>query len=185
VFTHAFAEGRQLRPFEPSDADELYAVIDANRAMLAPWMPWAPAQTLETTQDFIAESRRQFADDNGFQAAIIDGGAIVGAVGFHRVDHVNRSSSLGYWLAASAQGRGTVTLATAALIEWAFRGPWQLHRLEVRAGTANAPSRAIPERLGFALEGVMRGAEKLGDDWIDHAVYGLLADDWSGYPPTR
>ena len=110
------------------------------------------------------------------------GGAIAGAVGFHRVDRVNGSSSLGYWLASAAQGRGTVTLAAAALVEWAFSGPWQLHRLEIRAGTENERSRAIPERLGFRHEGTRRGAEKLGERWIDHAVYGLLADEWSGYP---
>jgi ribosomal-protein-serine acetyltransferase len=184
MFHHAFAEGRSLRPFEPTDADELNAVIDANRAMLAPWMPWAPAQTIDGTREFIAASRRQLADDDGFQAAIVQDGAIVGSIGFHRVDRANGSTSLGYWLARDAQGRGTATLAAAALIDWALRGPWRLHRIEIRAGTANAPSRAIPERLGFTCEGVIRGVEKLGDGWIDHAVFGLLRDEWAGAPAT-
>ena len=143
----------------------------------------APGQTLEGTREFIRGARRQLGADDGFQAAIVERGAIVGTIGFHRVDRAQGSSSLGYWLTAAAQGRGTMTLATAALIDWALTGPWQLHRVEIRAGTDNARSRAIPERLGFTLEGVRRGAERIGDRWLDHAVYGLLADDWSGYPP--
>jgi ribosomal-protein-serine acetyltransferase len=182
MFTHRLDDDRLLRPYAESDAEELYALIDAEREMLSRWMPWAPGQTLEGVREYIATTRRQLADDDGFQAAIVERGAIVGSIGFHRLDRVNRSSSLGYWLAAEAQGRGTVTLATAALIDWAFTGPWRLHRLEIRAGVANARSRAVPARLGFTFEGVLRGAENLGDGWLDHAVYGLLADEWAGLP---
>ena len=182
VFTRPLDADRLLRPFEDADAEELSAVIDANRAHLGEWMGWAPAQTLQDTRAFIRAARRQLGDDDGFQAAIVEQGSIVGAIGFHRVDRAQRSASLGYWLARSAQGRGTMTLAAAALTDWALRGPWQLHRLEIRAGTENLRSRAIPERLGFTLEGVRRDAERIGDRWLDHAVYGLLSDDWSGYP---
>jgi len=38
-----------LRLLEESDAEELYAVVEANRDYLARWMPWATGQTLEDT----------------------------------------------------------------------------------------------------------------------------------------
>ena len=49
---------------------------------------------------------RQLEDDDGFHAAIVDGAAIVGTVGFHRIDRANRATSIGYWIAEASQGRG-------------------------------------------------------------------------------
>jgi ribosomal-protein-serine acetyltransferase len=157
-------------------------VIERDRPMLAAWLPWAAGQTLRSTGEFIRSARRQGDEDVALEAAIVQDGAIVGTIGLSRVIHAHGFANLGYWLASDAQGRGTVTLAAAAMIEWALRGPWQLHRIEVRAGVENVRSRAVPERLGFTFEGVSRGAERIGDRWLDHAVYGLLADEWAGYP---
>ena len=45
-------------------------------------------------------------------------------------------------------------------------------------GVTNTRSRAIPERLGFREEGVLRAAERIGTRVIDHAVYVMTARDW-------
>lgn len=167
-----------LRLLEEADADELYAVVDDNREYLARWMPWATNQTLETTLEFIRNSRKQLGDNQGFQVAIVDDGRIVGVLGFHRVDWGNRSTSIGYWIAESYQGRGIVTQAVRALTDYAF-STWQLNRVEIRAGTGNERSRAIATRLGFKEEGVLREAERVGDRYVDHVVHAMLAAEWS------
>jgi ribosomal-protein-serine acetyltransferase len=171
------SEGCWLRLFEESDADELYALVTANRNYLARWMPWATGQTLEDTVAFIQLTRRQLATNDGFQTAVIEGGRIIGVVGFHGVSWQRRSTSIGYWLAEPAQGRGTMTRALRALIDHAF-GTWRLHRVEIRAGVDNAPSRAIPERLGFTQEGIAREAERIGERHVDQVVYATLAREW-------
>ncbi|HEY7829729.1 MAG TPA: GNAT family protein [Solirubrobacteraceae bacterium] len=167
----------RLRLLEESDAKELHALIDANRAYLARWMPWAQEQTAEQTLAFILATREQLAGNNGFQLALTDQQRIVGVLGFHSVDWVNRATSLGYWLAESAQGQGLVTEAVSALIDHALRG-WQLNRVEIRAAVENLRSRAIPERLGFKQEGTLRQTMRLGDRYLDHVVYSMLASDW-------
>jgi ribosomal-protein-serine acetyltransferase len=179
VHTFNLDERTQLRLPEESDAEELYAVISANRAYLSQWMPWAPGQTLDGTLEFIRTSRKQVADNQGFQTFIVQDGAIVGVLGFHSIDWGNRSTTIGYWIAERAQGSGTVTRAVTALTEHAF-SVWRLNRVEIRAGVGNARSRAIPRRLGFADEGVSRQSERLGDRYVDHAVYSMLAQDWPG-----
>jgi ribosomal-protein-serine acetyltransferase len=85
--------------------------------------------------------------------------------------------SVGYWIAEQSQGNGTVTRATAALVDHAF-GVWKLNRVEIRAGVENKRSRAIPERLGFTQEGVLRQAERVGDRSVDHVMYSIHADEW-------
>jgi ribosomal-protein-serine acetyltransferase len=172
--------GYALRLVEESDADELSSVIDANREHLAPWMSWAEHErSAEDVLPFIRLTRKQIADNNGLQTAIVDpAGAIVGMVGFHAVDWRNRKASIGYWLARDEQGRGTMTAAVRALVDHAF-GPWRLNRVTIQAAVDNARSRAVPERLGFREEGILRAVEWVGERAVDHVVYAVLAEEWS------
>ena len=162
---------------EESDADELYRLIEANREYLAQWLPWAEALTLEGSIEFIRTVRRQEASNDGFQAALVSEGSIVGMVGFHGVNWPHGSTTIGYWLDEGHQGHGLMTRAVRALVDHAF-GVWDLHRVEIQAAVDNHRSRAIPERLGFREEGVRREAERIGDRWYDLAVYAILAPDW-------
>jgi ribosomal-protein-serine acetyltransferase len=172
--------GASLRLFEESDADELYALTDRNRAHLEPWMPWVPSTTSpDDSLQFIRASRRQVADNDGLQVGIVTAdGALAGTAGFHGVSWLNRATSIGYWLGAEAQGRGLMTETVRALIDHAF-GVWALHRIEIAAAVDNTRSRAIPERLGFREEGVRRDAERSGDRYRDLVVYALLAPEWT------
>jgi ribosomal-protein-serine acetyltransferase len=179
VLRHELPNGYALRLLEESDADELFALVDANREHLEPWMPWVPSErSAEDVLPFIRLTRQQIADNDGFQTAIIaPDGRIVGMVGFHRVDWLNRKTSIGYWLARDEQGRGTMTHAVHALLDHAF-GVWKLERVTIEAAVDNARSRAIPERLGFVHEGTERAAGRVGERSLDHAIYGVLAADW-------
>jgi ribosomal-protein-serine acetyltransferase len=169
----------QLRLLEPSDAAELHALVEANRAYLARWLPWAEGQTRVETEAFIRGAGEQFAARNGFQAALVPEGPIAGVVGYHAIDWANRSTSLGYWQAEASQGRGTMTEAVRVLTDHALRD-WGLHRVEIQAAPENLRSRAIPERLGFLQEGVLREAERVGGRYLDGVLYGMLAADWPG-----
>ena len=169
--------GVQLRLLTELDVEELHAVVSANREHLARWLPWAARQTLADTRAFVRLTRRQFSENNGFQLAIVPGGRIAGVVGFHAISWPNRSTTIGYWLAADAQGRGTMTAAVRTLAEHAFTA-WALNRVEIRAAVDNARSRAVAERLGFREEGTLREAERVGDRYLDHVVYGMLASEW-------
>jgi ribosomal-protein-serine acetyltransferase len=180
VLSFQIDDRRCLRPFEEADADELYRLVSDNREFLAQWMPWAAGQTLRGTVEFIRSSCRQFADSHGCQAAIVIDGNIMGTIGFHRLDWDNRSTSIGYWIAESAQGHGTVTEAVRALTGYAFQA-WKMKRIEIRAAVDNQRSRAIPLRLGFKEEGAIPRAERVGDRFVDHVVYAMHAEHW---PPA-
>lgn len=166
-----------LRPVAAADAEAIYALVVADRERLAEWMPWAAAQTLAGTHEFVAESSAQQAREDGFQAALVRDGEIVGVAGYHGIDRVNRATAIGYWLASPHQGEGVMTAAVRALIEHAF-GAWRLQRITVHAAVANRRSRAIPERLGFTAEGVLRESQLIGGRFLDGVLYSLLAAEW-------
>jgi ribosomal-protein-serine acetyltransferase len=178
VLPYELPGGFRIRLVEEADADELYRVVEANRAHLAEWLPWAGDARLETAVDFVRRAQDQAEANNGFQANIVDSdGAVAGFIGFHHVDWGNRSTSLGYWLAEDRQGQGTMTEAVRALTRHAFE-VWGLNRVEIRVAVGNERSAAVPQRLGFTKEGVLRQAERHADGFKDNVVYSMLADEW-------
>jgi ribosomal-protein-serine acetyltransferase len=170
-----------LRPYTEADAAELTAVVAENRAHLAPWLPWAATHGYQDSIDYIARTQAQIEAKDGFEGAVVVGGEIVGGAGFHAVDRLNRSTSIGYWLSAGAEGSGLMTATVGALLDHAF-GPWDLHRVVIEAVVDNARSRAIPERLGFTEEGLQREAKLVRGRYEDAVLYAMLASDWS--PPA-
>ena len=49
--------------------------------------------------------------------------------------------------------------------------------MEIRVAAENRPSRAIPERLGFRMEGTRRQAELVDGRYLDSVIYATLAAD--------
>jgi ribosomal-protein-serine acetyltransferase len=70
-----------------------------------------------------------------------------------------------------------LTKACKKLVTYAFI-EYRLNRVEIHCAIGNTHSRAIPERLGFTQEGVLREAAWLYDHFVDHVVYGMLAREW-------
>ena len=183
--TIAISAGLRLTPLDLDDAADLFALTDANRAHLRTWLPWLDGvRRLEDTRAFIRTAEMQASRNDGAQFAVRVDGAIAGVIGHHRIDWRNRHTSLGYWLGAAYQGRGLVTAACRSLVAHAFDAA-RLNRVEIRCAVGNRRSCAIPRRLGFRQEGVLREAEWLYDHFVDHVIFGMLASDWRRAGGTR
>jgi RimJ/RimL family protein N-acetyltransferase len=76
---------------------------------------------------------------------------LLGAIALMRIDWETRSAELGYWLAASARGRGAATRAIGLLTRWALT-ELRLHRIDAIPDLDNDPSRLVLERCGFVFE---------------------------------
>ena len=178
MFHRRVDEHVELRLPALTDSIELFALVDRNREHLRRWLPWVDAnKSPGDSRAFVATTLKQYADRLGFSAMVVVDGAIAGVVGFHGISWPNRHTSMGYWLAERHQGRGIMTRSCRVLVRHAFL-ELDLHRIEIRVAPGNARSRAIPERLGFKVEGQLRQAEWLHDHFVDHVVYGLLRGEW-------
>lgn len=168
----------ELSSLDESRAGELFELIDSNRQYLRKWLPWLDNnQYLQNTVDFIKLSRKQYSDNLSMNLAVCTEGAIAGIISLHRIDWLNRSTHIGYWLGETYQGSGLITRACRGLTDYAFNN-MGFNRVEIRCAPVNSKSRAVPERLGFKEEGVLRQAEWLYDHFVDHVVYSMLRDDW-------
>lgn len=167
-----------LRVLRPYEAGALFALINRNREHLREWLPWVDATRGPIdSRRFLEMSYAGFLRGEGFSYGIRWQGSLVGVLGFHGFDRMNRVTSLGYWLAAEHCGKGIMRQSVAAGIDFVFR-ELQMNRLYIRCAEGNARSKKIPLALGFSFEGVQREAEWLYDHYVNLEVYSLLAAEW-------
>lgn len=179
MLTYSFAEGAELRLLEHHHARELFALIDRNRSYLRRWLPdWDVQRSLDDCKTLIKSSLEQLASNGGFLLGVWHQGRLAGAVGAGRFDWENRSTMVGYWLAESSQGKGLMTGACRAVVDYLF-SELKFHRIEIRCAADNPRSCAVPKRLGFSKEGVLRQAQAFDDRFLDIEVYALLNEDWN------
>jgi ribosomal-protein-serine acetyltransferase len=179
VFCLSIDDETQLRLLEERYAEEYFALIERNRAYLQEWMPWAAYEgSLEETKAYMKQTLLQFANNEGLETGIWYQNGPVGAIGYPHLDWANRKVEIGYWIDASMQGKGLVSKACRALVTYAF-DQYHLNKVEIHCATGNTRSRAIPERLGFTQEGIIRQAERFADHYNDLVIYGMLASEWA------
>ncbi len=159
-------------------AEELTAVVRDNLDRLRPWMPWAVEDySLEHAKQFIFRTLDEFSRDGRFDALILYRGRFVGTIGFHHLDTTNKTASVGYWISREMEGKGVVTKCCRVIINYLF-DTMGLNRVQINCNVENLRSRAIPEKLGFTLEGTLREVEYLDGRFGDWAVYSLLRREW-------
>ena len=133
--------------------------------------------SLEDAQKKIKHDLVLFAENKGLCVGIWYEGNLAGAVRYHEIDWSNRMTELGYWISRRFEGKGLVIKTCRVLIDYAFN-ELTLNRMVISCAAENQKSRAIPEKLGFKQEGILRQSEWLQDCFADMVIYGLLANEW-------
>jgi ribosomal-protein-serine acetyltransferase len=174
------ATGRLLLvPLDASEGAELWEAVDGSRWHLERWLPWVPFNSSPDASMRYAEACAVDWDaGRAARFAVRDRGSneLLGVVGLDSCVHLHRASELGYWLRREYTGRGLMTEAASACLDFAFQR-MGMHRVRCAAATDNAPSLRVIARLGFRFEGIAREAEWVGSRWLDHALFAKLATD--------
>lgn len=178
MFKHIIDEEVELRLLDLCHSQEIFELIDSSREHLRKYLPWVDNTiSVNDTRAFIENSKKQYAANNGFDAGIWYKGEIAGVIGFHSINRSIKEISIGYWLNEKYLGNGIMTKASREFIGFAFNN-YKFNRVEIRCAEDNLRSRAIPERLGFTTEGIIRDGELLSDGYVNCVVYGLLKREW-------
>lgn len=172
------ADDAELRALEPWQADEFAQHIAAEREYLDPWLPLVtrvsePGGAKALLQHYADAQAR----GEGRIMGIWINDKLSGGVLFRIWENATGMCELGVWLAPEAVGRGLITKAATAMIDWAFhvRG---MHRAEWRCAPANERSSAVARRLGMKLDGTLREAFIHNDQRQDVQVWSVLASEW-------
>jgi [ribosomal protein S5]-alanine N-acetyltransferase len=167
----------RLRPFDESDADDLFA-LHSNPDVLRYWdsPPWTERARADR---FLATCRQLAQDGTGIRvvAERVSDGAFLGWCTLNRWNPDFRSASLGYCYNEAAWGQGYATEAARALLGWAYE-TLDLNRVQAETDTRNAGSARVLEKLGFSREGTLREDCVVNGDVSDSWVYGLLRREW-------
>ena len=158
-----------------SDAPDIFRTLDGNREYFGRWLPFVEyTLTVDDSVRFVKMSLDAPGESREHLFAIREQGRFLGLTGFKSTDRANKRTEIGYWLREESQGRGIMTAAVERLCRFAFE-EMGLNRVQIRCAVGNVPSRNIPRRLGFRLEGIERAGELLtGGRFVDVEVYSKL-----------
>ena len=174
MFVATIRPGVDLRILEERHAPSLFSLIQREREQLREWLPWVdPTRNQDDTRAFIQRTLEQFGANDGFAAGIWEHERLAGVIGMHPIKWLDHKVELGYWLAREFQGRGLMTDAARAVTRHALV-ELGLNRVEIHCATTNKKSRAVPRRLGFTCEGVMREAQYVNGRYLDIEIHSLL-----------
>ncbi|WP_461225133.1 GNAT family N-acetyltransferase [Lacticaseibacillus suihuaensis] len=161
------------------DAPALFALIDADRAAIGRFLPWAlDTKDAAGEQAFLTMTLAHFGTGQSVNLVIYYQGQPAGTISFNGFDDAGASTDLGYWLGAAFRGKGIMHRAVAAMCDLAFT-EYGRNRVVIRAAVDNPASNAVAAKAGFHLDGTLRQGERLADGFHDVHEWSLLQSEWA------
>ena len=142
-----------LRCWEPADAPRFRSALQANRDHIGAWIPPVRDEPSELAalERRLARFQSEFHAGVGFVYALFDPSEaeVLGEAGL-MPRRGPGTLEIGYWVHVEHVGRGLATEATRALTVAGLALP-DVDRIEIHCDRANAPSAAVPRKLGYHL----------------------------------
>lgn len=156
-----FTERLKLRMPKPGDGKTINAAIKASMDELKPWLGFVQDDpSPKDTEINTLESHILFLKRENLRYLIFDKETdeFIGTTGFHAVEWDIPKMEIGYWISTAHSGKGFMIEAVGALTDLAIND-FGCCRVEIRCDAENTKSRAVPEKLGYALEGTLHNDE--------------------------
>jgi RimJ/RimL family protein N-acetyltransferase len=165
-----------LRELRLSDAAPLFASLTTEEVarFISP-----PPSTVEGFEKFIAWTHRQRAAGQHVCFAVVPRGSDM-AIGLFQIRSLGGHFSSGEWGFAIAKefwGTGAFADGARLVLRFAFDTIGS-HRLEARAALLNGRGNAALRKLGAVREGILRKSFLRNGEYLDQALWTILADDW-------
>lgn len=172
-----------LRLAEPADAEAIADLQLRNRDYFGQW-------SSDRSEEFFTPEywrKRAHLDQEAatsgasyrFWAFLTDEPRnVVGSVSIRDIrPFPNLLCEIGYSVDRERVGQGLATEMAAAAIRFAYQEVG-MRRIEATYMPANVPSARVLAKLGFTVEGTLRGMLNIRGQWEDHVIASLLEPEW-------
>ena len=153
-----YTERLLIRVPRQGDGKVVYEAIQASINELKYWLPFArEEQSEETIEINLRNAIANFLTRKDMRLLVFlkENNQFIGSSGLHNPNWDIPKFEIGYWIDTRFCGNGYMTEAVSGITNFAFH-ELKARRIEIRCDTLNLKSKAIPERLGFILEGTLR-----------------------------
>ncbi|MCX7032513.1 MAG: GNAT family protein [Arenimonas sp.] len=170
------SERIRLRPLRMDDAPDVYEMYsDPEITRYWSFSAWTqPAQA----EAWLAE-RIGWGPPSVYGWALADreSDRFLGTTALFSLSGPLHRAELGYSLMPTHQGRGLATEAVRTALDFGF-DTLGLERMEADVDPRNEASCRLAERLGFQREGLLRNRWRVGGEFADSILYGLLRNEY-------
>lgn len=165
VPTHIFTDRLLLRIPQRNDGKVVNLAIRESVQELKPWLPFVQTLPLEEETELnLEKAHDNFLKKESFRFLIFikDTGEFVGVTSLQSIDWEIPKCEIGYWANSKFSGNGYMTEAVETITRLGVH-TLRFKRIEIRCESENIKSRAIPERLNFTLEGILKNEDLSAD----------------------
>jgi ribosomal-protein-alanine N-acetyltransferase len=176
----------RLRPLDDRDVDDLWPYVSDPE--LPRMMTWTAHADRQETLAYIRSKHDEVSRGGGFTWAIEHAGHACGTINLHDLSFELRAwrvdqAEIGYWIGRPLQGKGLVTEAATAVLEFGFTA-LGLHKIKVGCLVENVASRRVIEKLGFRSVGRLEDEVWRDGRWWSMLRYELLHAEWGDISTT-
>jgi RimJ/RimL family protein N-acetyltransferase len=164
-----------LRNLEPSDDPALFEQRSNKKAM--EYLDRPMAQSIDDARALREKMTAGTLGNESITWAIAlkeDPSAMIGTIGFWRIDPQNFRAELGYMMHPGFQRKGLMQEALEQVLHYGFH-TMKLHSVEANINPANAASAGILERNHFVKEAHFRENYFFDGRFLDSVIYSLLS----------
>ena len=163
-----------LRKPRADDASAIFAGW-AHDPEVTTHLTWRPHVSVEMTKAMLERVVEAWEQGLRFPFVIAEKNTIQ-LVGMIEIRMENHKAELGYVLAKEFWGKGYMTEAVRALIDWAFQQP-SMYRVYATTSVENFGSQRVMEKAGMQREGLLRKYvvhPNISDEPRDSYIYAIV-----------
>ena len=164
----------QLRELIPDDAKEIF-FLRSDKEVLK-YLDKEPAKSVDEAKEFIERIKNDQVNNDGILWGITlkDNPAIIGSIGYWRMQKEHYRAEIGYLLNPLFQGKGIMNEAMQGILKYGFE-IMKLHSVEANVNPANKASMKLLEKNGFVKEAYLRENYYFDGKFLDSVIYSLIS----------